>query len=119
MTKTKIKKLLSNIENIEIYGRGKNWTIETDSDVEYEKVKKILQAEGIACGGYQCGHGGWILSANYIMPTHDNPNPPKEEAEQITFINWIRQTYPACDVPYPQTTKKMEQKSNEPRKQTT
>lgn len=23
-----------------------------------------------------------------------NPKAPKEEAEQITFINWIRQTYP-------------------------
>lgn len=26
--------------------------------------------------------------------TYRSPNPPKEEAEQITFINWLRQTYP-------------------------
>lgn len=71
MTKTKLKNLLSHIANTVVYGRGKNWKIETGSEAEYKKVAKVLMAEGIAFGGLQCGHGGWVLSPNYTFSTHD------------------------------------------------
>ena len=71
MTKTKLKNLLSHIANTVVYGRGKNWEIETGSEAEYEKVAKVLMAEGIAFGGFKCGHGGWVLSPNYTFSAHD------------------------------------------------
>lgn len=71
MTKTKLKKLLSHIANTEVYGRGKNWKVETGSDAEYKEADKALRAAGIAYGGSKCGHGGWVLSPNYTVSTHD------------------------------------------------
>lgn len=62
MTKTQLKKTFANIAGVEVNGRGKKWVIETEDESAKDVVFKILRAMRVAVGGYQCGHGGWVLT---------------------------------------------------------
>jgi len=53
------------LDQVELGGRGRDWSIECPNDRIEKKVSKAFKAQGINLGGYRTGYGAWVLKPDY------------------------------------------------------